>query len=120
MAISFPASPTLNQVYTYGNRSWKWTGTAWVSQSVSTAPTGPTGPTGATGSASTVPGPQGPTGATGSTGATGATGAASTVAGPTGSTGPTGAQGYSIVNLDGGFPDSTYGGITAVDLGGVS
>jgi hypothetical protein len=118
MTISFPLSPTVNQVYTYGNRSWKWTGVAWVSQSVTTAPTGPTGPqgpTGPTGAASTVPGPTGSTGPTGA-GATGATGAT----GPTGSTGPTGPQGSSIINIDGGAPSSTYGGISAVDLGGVS
>lgn len=29
MAISFPASPTLNQVYTFGGRSWIWNGYAW-------------------------------------------------------------------------------------------
>ena len=72
-----------------------------VSQSWKTAlvgAQGPQGPTGSTGPASTIPGP---TGATGSTGATGA-------------------QGYSIVNLDGGSPTSTYGGISAVNLGGVS
>ena len=61
-------------------------------------------------------------GAQGPQGPTGATGPASTVAGPTGpqgATGPAGATGFSIVNLDGGSPTSTYGGITAVDLGGV-
>jgi hypothetical protein len=35
MAISFPSSPTLNQQYTYGNRTWAWNGVAW--QSVGTA-----------------------------------------------------------------------------------
>jgi hypothetical protein len=29
MPISFPASPTTNQTYTYGNRTYKWTGAAW-------------------------------------------------------------------------------------------
>lgn len=29
MAISFPESPQLNDIYTYGNRSWKWNGYAW-------------------------------------------------------------------------------------------
>ena len=29
MAISFPASPTTNDVYTYGGRSWIWNGYAW-------------------------------------------------------------------------------------------
>ena len=29
MPISFPASPTTNQTYTYGNRTYRWTGAAW-------------------------------------------------------------------------------------------
>jgi len=29
MPISFPASPTTNQTYTYGGRTYKWTGAAW-------------------------------------------------------------------------------------------
>ena len=39
--------------------------------------------------------------------------------GPTGPTGPTGPQGESYINLDGGEPNSTYGGITAIDGGTV-
>jgi hypothetical protein len=30
MPLSFPASPTLNQVYTSGNNSWYWNGNAWA------------------------------------------------------------------------------------------
>lgn len=33
-ALDFPASPTLNQVYTSGTLSWTWNGTSWVSSSV--------------------------------------------------------------------------------------
>ena len=29
MAISFPSSPSLNQVYSANTKSWIWTGTAW-------------------------------------------------------------------------------------------
>lgn len=29
MAIDFPTSPTIGTTYTYGNRSWIWTGVAW-------------------------------------------------------------------------------------------
>jgi len=29
MPISFPASPANNQTYTYGNRTYRWTGAAW-------------------------------------------------------------------------------------------
>ena len=31
MAINFPTSPTLNDVHTDGENSWKWNGTSWVS-----------------------------------------------------------------------------------------
>jgi len=30
MALDFPSSPSLNQVYTYGSYSWRWDGTSWV------------------------------------------------------------------------------------------
>ena len=29
MALDFPTSPTLNEIYTFGGRSWQWNGTAW-------------------------------------------------------------------------------------------
>jgi len=29
MALDFPSSPVLNQVYTSGGTSWKWNGYAW-------------------------------------------------------------------------------------------
>ena len=29
MAIDFPTSPALNEIYSYGGRSWKWNGIAW-------------------------------------------------------------------------------------------
>lgn len=29
MPINFPASPTLNQIYTYEGKSWQWNGAAW-------------------------------------------------------------------------------------------
>jgi len=29
MAINFPASPSLNQTYTYEGRTWKWNGVGW-------------------------------------------------------------------------------------------
>jgi hypothetical protein len=109
MSIDFPNSPSVNDVYTVDNRSWRWTGSVWESVTTlgPTGPTGPsgltgpTGPTGATGltGANGATGPTGATGATGLTGATGptgptgATGAASTVTGPTGPTGATGPTG---------------------------
>jgi hypothetical protein len=29
MALDFPATPTLNQTYTYGTKTWTWNGTVW-------------------------------------------------------------------------------------------
>jgi hypothetical protein len=56
----------------------------------------------------------GPTGVAGPTGPTGPTGSL----GPTGSIGPAGPSTV-ISNLDGGAPNSNYGGITSIDCGGV-
>lgn len=48
-AIDFPNSPSVNQTFTVGERTWKWTGTAWdvVVTTIVTGPQGPTGETGA-------------------------------------------------------------------------
>jgi hypothetical protein len=78
-AIDFPDFPQVDDIFTVGSRSWKWTGSVW--QTLTTqVQVGATGPTGA---ASTIAGPTGPQGPTGPTGAIG----------PTGSTGPTGPLG---------------------------
>lgn len=61
-------------------------------------------------------GPTGPVGPGGATGPTGPTGPS----GPSGPVGATGATGASIVNIDGGVPDSNYGGIQSINAGGVS
>jgi hypothetical protein len=63
-------------------------------------PTGPAGPGGPQGIPGVI-GPQGPSG-------------------PIGPQGPSGASGEGYLNLDGGTPTSLYGGITAIDAGGVS
>lgn len=34
MAIDFPSSPATGDVYNYGGRSWKWNGSAWITQNV--------------------------------------------------------------------------------------
>jgi len=95
-AIDFPNSPSLNQVFTVGDNSWKWNGTTWNVVRIATGATGPTGVTGPTG-ATGVTGPTGvgATGVTGPTGATGATGP--TGVGATGATGATGPQGLGKV-----------------------
>lgn len=40
MAIDFPNLPTLNQVYTYGSRTWTWTGYGWQATSTTLGPQG--------------------------------------------------------------------------------
>jgi hypothetical protein len=45
MPIDFPDSPSVNDIYTVGTRSWRWTGSVWESVTVE-GPTGPTGPSG--------------------------------------------------------------------------
>lgn len=37
--------------------------------------------------------------------------------GPAGPAGPAGTNGYSILNIDGGHPDTVYGGINPIDCG---
>jgi hypothetical protein len=56
-----------------------------------------------------------PLGQIGPTGPSGPSGPA----GPTGATGSTGPTGISVVNIDGGFPSTNYGGITSLNAGGV-
>jgi hypothetical protein len=31
MPINFPNSPAINDIYSYGNKSWKWSGSYWAS-----------------------------------------------------------------------------------------
>jgi hypothetical protein len=54
-AINFPLSPSTNDTFTSGSRTWKWNGSSWKIVSASVGPTGPTGPIG-------IQGPTGPTG----------------------------------------------------------
>lgn len=35
MAINFPASPSLNDTYTFSGRTWVWNGSAWQLQTES-------------------------------------------------------------------------------------
>ena len=37
MALDFPPSPALDQIYTFGGRSWQWNGSAWNVYSSSTS-----------------------------------------------------------------------------------
>lgn len=33
-ALNFPTSPTLNQIYTFNGKSWRWDGTAWKTNNI--------------------------------------------------------------------------------------
>ncbi len=61
MAIDFPDTPEVDDVFTVGTRSWVWNGDFWTALSSASGPTGPTGPSGDPGDPGTV-GPTGPTG----------------------------------------------------------
>lgn len=50
MPINFPNTPTVGQTFTYGGRSWTFTGLGWASNG-STGTEGPPGPPGADGAA---------------------------------------------------------------------
>ena len=41
MAASFPPNPSLGQIYTSNGRTWKWTGTQWTAQAVTTPTSAP-------------------------------------------------------------------------------
>ena len=60
MSLSFPPSPSVNQIYTVGTRTWVWDGSNWVVAGTLAiaGPQGDTGPAGPQGDA----GPQGATG----------------------------------------------------------
>jgi hypothetical protein len=47
MPIDFPNSPAVNDTFTVGDRTWKWTGVAW--ESILTTAVGPAGATGPSG-----------------------------------------------------------------------
>lgn len=49
MPINFPASPSVNDTYSYGSRTWQWDGLAWKQISLQFGPQGAIGPTGPTG-----------------------------------------------------------------------
>ena len=49
MAINFPTSPSVNDTYSYGTRTWQWDGVAWKQISLQFGPQGPIGATGPTG-----------------------------------------------------------------------
>ena len=63
-AIDFPDSPSVNDEFTSGDKTWVWNGTVWNTVTSALGYTGPTGADGADGAT----GPTGPTGADGASG----------------------------------------------------
>jgi hypothetical protein len=102
MSINFPTSPSLNQVYTYGNRRWIYNGVSWVSVTYGNQILNITGSTGPTGS-------QGITGPTG-VGSSGLTNINGFTSGPISLLGGTG---ISILNSSNNITIFTPFGITA-------
>jgi hypothetical protein len=111
-AIDFPNSPSVNDTFTVGERTWKWTGSTWDIV-VTTQIQGVQGITGLQGfqglqgvqglvgsqgliGAQGATGPSGPTGATGATGPQGIQGIQG-LTGATGATGPSGPSGANSV-----------------------
>ena len=86
MALNFPDSPSVNDIFTSGGSRWIWNGTSWVRQ-------GTPGTQGAAGA-------QGAVGAQGSVGAQGAQGAVG-AQGDVGAQGAAGAQGIQGTNSKG-------------------
>jgi len=112
MSIDFPNSPSLNDTFSSGPRSWQWDGIAWRLSNASIGPQGPTGPvgptgpigeTGPTGADSFVTGPTGPQGEIGPTGPTGPSGGPTGPQGPLGPTGPEGS--YTVSATAPEYPD---------------
>jgi hypothetical protein len=66
-AIDFPDSPSVNDEFTSGDKTWVWNGTVWNTVTSALGYTGPAGADGADGAT----GPTGPTGADGADGASG-------------------------------------------------
>ena len=80
----FPNSPSLNDTYTLGDKTWEWDGTMWrIKTTGAVGPQGPQGNQGSAGSAGSN-GVQGPQGNQGSAGTNGSNG----VQGPQGNQGP--------------------------------
>ena len=46
--LNFPDAPEIDDIYSFSDRSWKWTGVVWESVA-GLGPTGPIGPAGAQG-----------------------------------------------------------------------
>ena len=91
MAIDFPASPVLNQTYTFGSRTWKWSGYGWMAVTTTYGPQGVQGIQGTQGLQGLL-GTQGLIGTQGTQGLQGTLGTQGTL-GSQGTQGTVGSQG---------------------------
>lgn len=122
MALDFPTGPGLNQVYTEGNRSWQWNGRYWQAVSVTVGYSGSIGYTGSKGGSdirfidqsTTLTNNLQEIRLIGTGFVTTVTNNAVTI------NFSGGGGGGGSPNLDGGLPDSFYGGIAPFDAGGVT
>jgi hypothetical protein len=96
--INFPTNPSLNDVYSFADRSWSWNGRSWKSISAFVGFTGSQG----------LPGEAAAIGYTGSRGFVGSAGAGFT--GSRGNTGFTGSQGIPGTSAAIGFTGSSAPG----------
>lgn len=123
MALDFPPSPANNEIYTEGNRSWQWNGRYWQAISVTSGFTGSFGYTGSKGGTdirfvdvdNTLTYNLTELRFVGTGFITTSTNNKVTVIFSGG-----GGGGGGSPNMDGGLPDSFYGGISPFDAGGVT
>ena len=108
VTINFPTSPSLDQTYTFGSRTWSWNGRSWIQVTTTTGAPGYTGSEGFTGSVGFdgslgYAGSQGLVGYTGSEGFTGSVGYVGSgglgYTGSVGTVGYTGSQGIKSVTM---------------------
>jgi hypothetical protein len=122
MAVNFPNTPTLNEEFSAGDRTWLWNGVYWEAISTTVGYTGSQGDLGFTGSAGTsgVDGTDGAVGFTGSAGAgfTGSQGEVGFV-GSQGNLGYTGSAGIDgVIGRDGYTGSLGYTGSQGVGFTG--
>ena len=102
MALSFPTQPEPNEIYTEGNRSWKWNGRFWEAVSTTIGYAGSRGYSGSSGFTGSR-GRDGFTGSFGFTGSIGFTGSQGLTGywGSTGYVGSKGASAYEVAVANG-------------------
>jgi len=124
MPLDFPTSPLVGDVYTEGLRSWQWNGRYWQGVTVSVGFAGSIGYTGSKGGGD-IKFLAGGVQLTDNLKelrivGTGYLATATSDVVTLSLSGGGGGGGGGSPNLDGGLPDSFYGGIAPIDAGGVT